>query len=359
MPERPAAAVQTGERRDMNHESRTVGVIYTGGTFGMVASKDGYVPTADLPERASAALQASGERGLPAFEWLDNPAPPVDSGSIVPRFWFQLAQTIAAAADRHDGFVVIHGTDTLAFTGSALSFLLAGLGRPVVVTGASRPFGEPDSDALGNLVNALRVAAAGKCDEVTLAFGESLLRANRATKRHGSTGNPFSSPAFGLLATLGERIEWQGIEPPPGAGEGDVPASAWRQSAVAFLSIYPGITGDVVHAVRDTGVGALVLEGYSAGIGPGGDAGFVRAIADTVNAGVVVGAVSQSREGRVQLGKYAVSTPLAEAGLVGGADMTREAAITKLHVLLGQGLDPETIAARFGQNLRGELTPEP
>jgi len=343
----------------MSQGASTVGVIYTGGTFGMVASKDGYVPTTDLPERASAALEASGEAGLPDIEWLDNSAPPVDSGSIVPRFWFELAQTIAASADHHDGFVVIHGTDTLAFTGSALSFLLAGLGKPVVVTGSSRPLGEAGSDALGNLVNALRVAAADDCDEVTLAFGGQLLRANRATKRHGSAAAPFSSPALEPLATLGPAIQWHDVEPPPRAGEQDVPAAEWGDTAVAFLSVYPGITGDVVRAVRDTGVGALVLEGYSAGIGPGGDAEFVRAIAETVTAGVFVGAVSQSREGRVRLGKYAVSTPLAEAGLVGGDDMTREAAITKLHVLLPQGLDPQTIADRFGRNLRGELTPEP
>jgi len=342
----------------MGQGSSTVGVIYTGGTFGMVASKAGYVPTTDLPERASAALEASGEAGLPDIEWLDNPGPPVDSGSIVPRFWFELAQTIAAAADRHDGFVVIHGTDTLAFTGSALSFLLAGLGKPVVVTGSSRPFGEPGSDALGNLVNALRVAAAEDCNEVTLAFGEQLLRANRATKRHGSAGTPFSSPALERLATFGTDIQWREIEALPGAGEWSVPAAPWGESAVGFLSIYPGITGDVVRAVRDIGLGALVLEGYSAGIGPGGDPDFVRAIADTVAAGVVVGAVSQSREGRVRLGKYAVSTPLAEAGLVGGADMTREAAIAKLHVLLAEGLGPATVADAFGRNLCGELTPE-
>lgn len=343
----------------MNDRENSIGVIYTGGTFGMVASERGYVPTTDLPDRAAAALRQSGADHLPRLEWLENPVPPIDSGSIEPRFWFELAAMIARAADEHDGFVVIHGTDTLAFTGSALSFLLAGLGKPVVVTGSSRPLGESGSDALDNLVNALRVAAASECDEVTLAFGERLLRANRATKRHGSAGSPFSAPALDPLATLGDRIDWHPVEPPPAAWTRELPAAAWQGSAVAFLSIYPGITGDIVRAVCETGIGALVLEGYSAGIGPGGDAGFVEAIADAVTAGVVVGAVSQSREGRVQLGKYAVSTPLADAGLVGGADMTREAAITKLHVLLAQGLGAETIANRFGRNLRGELAPEP
>jgi len=336
----------------------TVGVIYTGGTFGMVASATGYVPTTDLPERAEAALDSAAATDLARIGWIDSPRPPIDSGSIEPRFWFELAETITAAAGEHDGFVVIHGTDTLAFTGSALSFLLAGLGRPVVVTGSSRPLGEAGSDARENLVRALRVAAAPECGEVTLAFGDRLLRANRATKRHGNADNPFSSPALEPLAVLGDSIGWTGIDPPPRVAGGDLPRAAWRETAVGFLSIYPGIGGDVVRAVRDTGVDALVLEGYSAGIGPGGDADFVQAIADTVAAGVVVGAVSQSRAGRVRLGKYAVSTPLAEAGLVGGADMTREAAIAKLHVLLAEGLGPATVADAFGRNLCGELTPE-
>ncbi|MDZ7829656.1 MAG: asparaginase domain-containing protein [Halofilum sp. (in: g-proteobacteria)] len=343
----------------MSQGSSTVGVIYTGGTFGMVASRDGYVPTTDLPERASAALDASGERGLPAVEWLDNPAPPVDSGSIVPQFWFDLAQTIAVAADRYDGFVVIHGTDTLAFTGSALSFLLAGLGRPVVVTGASRPLGEAGSDALDNLVNALRVAAAGECDEVTLAFGEQLLRANRATKRHGSAGTPFSSPALGPLATLGERIEWQGIDPPPGAGEGNVPAATWRESAVAFLSIYPGITGDVVRAVRDTGVGALVLEGYSAGIGPGGDAGFRQR--DRGHGGCRrhrgrrVAESRGPRATRQVRGQYAAgrggTRRRCRHDARGGDHQVARAAVA--------GAGRGNHCRRFGRNLRGELTPEP
>jgi len=342
----------------MSQCSSTVGVIYTGGTFGMAASAAGYVPTTDLPGRAEAALDSAAATDLPRIGWIDNPGPPIDSGSIEPRFWFELAQTIAAAAEQHDGFVVIHGTDTLAFTGSALSFLLAGLGRPVVVTGSSRPLGEPGSDALANLVRALRVAASPDCDEVTLAFGDRLLRANRATKRHGSADNPFGSPALEPLAVLGNSIEWTGMDAPPRVEGGDPPCAGWCGTGVGFLSIYPGIGGDIVRAVRDTGIDALVLEGYSAGIGPGGNADFVQAIADTVAAGVVVGAVSQSRAGRVRLGKYAVSTPLAEAGLVGGADMTREAAIAKLHVLLAEGLGPATVANAFGRNLRGELTPE-
>ncbi|MDX1609486.1 MAG: asparaginase domain-containing protein [Halofilum sp. (in: g-proteobacteria)] len=334
----------------------SIGVIYTGGTFGMVPSERGYVPTEDLPERAEAALRDHGPVELPAFDWIDSGQPAVDSGAIEPRFWFELAQVVAAAAEAHDGFVVVHGTDTLAYTGSALSFLLAGLERPVVVTGSSRPLGERGSDALDNLLHALRVAAAQDCHEVTLAFGERLLRANRATKRHGTAAEPFDSPCFPPLAELGHSIHWRRVEPPPAVEPGPLPRAAWGDTRVAMLPVHPGIEGNTIRALRETGIDALVLEGYAAGIGPGGNTDFVRSIRECTDAGIVCGAVSQSREGYVQLGRYALSTPLADAGLVGGADMTREAALTKLHYLLGQGLAASDVAAAFGRNLRGELS---
>lgn len=341
-----------------NRAGGSVGVLYTGGTFGMVPSDRGYVPAEDIPERADAALDASGDAGLPAVHWLDTGMPPRNSGDIGPRFWFDLAAVIAAGRDAHDGFVVVHGTDTLAFTASALSFLLAGLGRPVVVTGASKPLGERGSNALGNLRLALRAAASAECDEVSVAFGSSLLRGNRATKRHGTARNPFVSPGLQPLADFDGALHWREVDPPPPAANGELPCASWRGSRVGLIPAYPGIDGDTLRALRDTGIGALLLEAYPASVGPGGNADFVAAIAECVRAGVVVGAVSQSRQGYVRLGRYAPSTPLAEAGLVGGADMTREAALAKLHVLLAQGLEPREIAAAFGRNLRGELTPE-
>ena len=341
----------------MSGRRSSVGVVYTGGTFGMVGSRRGYVPSADLPERAQAALDSSGGSDLPAVAWLESGWSPLDSGALVPRFWFDLAEVIAGAAGEHDGFVVIHGTDTLAYTASALSFLLAGLAVPVVVTGASRPLGEPGSDAVTNLADALRAAAATECREVTVAFGGRLLRGNRATKRQGTRERPFDSPCCPPLAELGDTIRWHAAPPPPANPAGPLPRAAWRGTRVAIVPSYPGIDGAIIRALCDTGIGGLILEGYSAGIGPGGDAGFVAAIAEAVRAGVVCGAVSQSRQGYVRLGKYALSTPLAEAGLVGGADMTREAALAKMHVLLAQGPDAGTVAGAFTQDLCGELTP--
>lgn len=342
-------------------DRRPVGLIYTGGTFGMTASERGYVPSTDLPARVEGGVAGLHGPGMPAIDWLEHEAgPPINSGDVTPAFWHRLARTIRGHAAHCRGFVVIHGTDTLAWTGSALSFLLGDLGQPVIVTGASRPLGEPGSDAPDNLVNALRVIAGTDCTEVAVAFGRNLLRANRATKRHGTFDEPFSSPACAPIGHLGERIELRSSagderpvprELPTAFGDGELPR-------VAHLAAYPGLEGSVVDAVLATGVRGLVLEAYPAGLGPGGDPSFVGALERASASGVVVGAVSQARGGRVRIGRYATSTPLAEAGVVGGEDMTPEAALAKLHCLLAADLAPEEIRGLFARNLQGELAAE-
>lgn len=331
-----------------------IGILYTGGTFGMVRSERGYTPSADLPERADRALAAAGHKDLPRLRWLEHEAgPPVNSSDIQPAFWYRLAAAIQAHAHDCDGFVVVHGTDTLAYTGSALSFLLANLDRPVVVTGARAPLGEDGSDALANLVGSVRAVAAGVTCEVTLAFGGRLLRANRASKRFASRERVFDSPNAPPLARLGSRLEWTDAEPAPTLA---LPEGAAHDRGVAMLPMFPGVNGDMIRALVKQGAAALILEAYPAGVGPGGDADFVAAVRTAVQSGVIVVAVSQSRHGRITLGRYATSTPLADAGLIGGEDMTREAALAKLHWLLGTGLDSDVLRTHFGQNLRGELS---
>lgn len=334
-----------------------IGVIYTGGTFGMVPSAAGYVPTTDLPQRVIDEIPALKSRDMPVMEWIPHPGPPVDSSDITPAFWYELAETIHGHASAFDGFVLIHGTDTLAYTGSALSFMLAALDSPVVLTGSSIPLGEPDSDAPMNFLNALRIAASGNCSEVTIAFGTQLLRANRATKRHGSADNPFTSPCAKPLAELDDVICWTNVQ--PAARDRALPrfeAATQRDVRVAMLPVFPGIDAELIRTVCATGIRGLILEAYPSGIGPGGDTGFVESIHQAVESGVVVAAISQARHGSVQLGRYASGTPLAEAGLIGGADMTREAAYAKLHFLLACGLTPAEVRSLFARNLRGELT---
>lgn len=338
---------------------RPVGVIYTGGTFGMVPSRHGYVPTTDLPERVRASMPELANTDIPAIEWIAHTGLPIDSCDTTPAFWYDLAANIARQADVCRGFVVIHGTDTLAYTGSALSFLLAGLECPVVLTGSRIPLGEPDSDAEANLLAAIRVAASGRTSEVTIAFGDRLMRANRTTKRHGSRDNPFDSPCLEKLADLGETIHWHDTQ--PAMVDPDLPRleEAIRHDIrVAVLPVYPGISGDLVRAISTTGIHGLILEVYPSGVGPGSDADFVTAVSQAITNDIVVGAVSQARRGSVHMGQYASGTPLAKAGLVGGADMTREAAYTKLHTLLSCNRSPASVRTLFARDLRGELTDE-
>ncbi len=331
----------------------TVGIIYTGGTFGMVPSEHGYQPSNDLPARVDAALAEGTHDALPALRWLEHDAgPPINSSDITPAFWYRLAETIRAHRDVHRGFVIIHGTDTLAYTGAALSFLLADLDRPVIVTGARAPLGENNSDALANLAGALQAAADGERCECLVAFAGRLLRANRTSKRYGSREHVFASPNEDPVGHFDSGLQWTSVAPPPG---GALPRATEHTREVVLLPIFPGIRGDLVRGLVDRGVAAILLEAYPAGVGPGGDADFVDAIRAATHAGVLVAAVPQSQHGSIQLGRYASSTPLAEAGILTGGDMTREAALAKLHWLLGTGLDPDAVARRFMQNLRGEL----
>jgi L-asparaginase len=340
---------------------RRIGVLYTGGTFGMERTGRGLAPSADLPQRLDAALADRAASDLPQLAWLDGTGPAIASSDARPAFWYDVADALRAAARDCDGFVVIHGTDTLAYTGAALSFLLARLERPVAVTGASAPLGEPGSDALEHFLTAVRAVEAMPVPQVVLAFGGVLLRANRATKRHGVGDNPFTAPCEGPLATADSGgARWHDDSPlPPVADALPVEPRREPRLRVGLVPVHPGLSGDMVRALARSAPAALVLEGYSAGIGPGGDADFVAAVRETVDAGTLVVALSQGHHGRIPLGKYATSTPLAEAGLISGADMTREAVLAKLQVLLGIDMSTAEVAGLLQRNLRGELTPDP
>ena len=332
----------------------SVGVLYTGGTFGMRPSARGYEPSTDLPARVDAAL--AGE-DLPLINWLDPDAgPPVGSSDITPEFWYRLAATIRRNADNHDGFVIIHGTDTLAYTGAALSFLLAGLERPVVITGARAPLGEPGSDALDNFRGALAAATCRRHPEVTVAFNGLLLRANRSSKRYGTPQHLFSSPHWPALAAFDHNgLRWAADLHAPDWPT--APTASFRADArIVLLPAYPGMDAQTVRALLDTGAGALILEGYPSGIGPGSDPDFVQALADADSAGVLLLGISQGQYGTVRMGQYATSTPLAEAGLLSGADLTREAALTKLHYLLCCDVDAATRKDLLRRSLCGELS---
>ena len=328
-------------------------VVNAGGTIGMVGTPHGYapVPGALGPYLEWIVENSRGELAPITFLELD---PPIDSANATPDSWRQIASILFQRRSDHAGFVVLHGTDTMAYTSSALSFLLPSFGKPVVVTGSQIPIARIRSDGRQNFIGALEVAADGGIPEVTLLFGDTLLRGNRAMKVDASGLDAFDSPRFPPLADIGIGIvvNHQAVR----AGEGDPRLTAGELGNVASVRLFPGFSASILANICQPPLQGLVIEAYGAGNGPSEDREFLAAIESATAAGVVVVIVTQCVRGSVQPGAYATGSALIRAGAVPGFDMTCEAALTKLAVLLGEGHDARTIAELMQQDLAGELT---
>jgi L-asparaginase len=322
-------------------------VAYVGGTIGMKDTGSGYAP---VPGHLSTQLRDRPE--LPELS-LGEYEPLLDSANARPGDWLRIAQDIARHRDEYDGFVVLHGTDTMAYTASALAFLLRGLGKPVVVTGSQIPLGVLRSDGRQNFTTAALVAARDDVEEVCLVFGSKILRGCRALKSSASGFEAFDSPNLPPLGEAGVEIEIDAARlRAPEPREIALPNNL--DAPVAQLRLYPGMPARLLEAAME-GARALVLEAYGAGTVPG-DPALLETLARGTSRGVVVAVVSQCVDGRVDLGAYATSAPLIAAGAVGGLDMTTEAAYAKLVVLLSEGRDPDEVRNLFTTDLAGELT---
>lgn len=328
-------------------------VLHTGGTIGMVETADGHVPATAALEPLLVAIVAGSSDELPPIAFMEL-HPLIDSSNATPATWCKIASILFEHRDQYDGFVVLHGTDTMAYTASALSFLLPGFGKPVVVTGSQIPIARARSDGRQNLVGALQVAARPDVPEVSLLFGEALLRGNRATKIDASGLDAFDSPRFPPLADIGVDIVVNSalVRSPhgePGLAVGNL-------ANVAAIRLFPGFSASILANLCMHPLQGLVIEAYGAGNGPSGDLAFLAAIEAATAQGIVVVVVTQCVRGSVQPGVYATGSALMRAGAIPGFDMTTEAALTKLAVLLGQGIDSATVAARMQENMAGELT---
>ncbi len=333
---------------------KKVCIIYTGGTIGMTRTEKGYAPCRGFLEQKMLATEDLHSEKLPAWELVEL-SPLLDSSNMTVREWNIIVGEIEKRYDDYDGFVVLHGTDTMAYTASALSFMLENLNKPVILTGSQIPFCEIRSDARDNLIASLMIAAEGRVSEVCLYFGGKLLRGNRATKYSADGLEAFKSPNYLYLADAGIDIRYNDALLRNGS-EGKLCVTKLKQVPIGVIKIFPGIQFELFEPIMTDKLQGIVIETFGAGNVPGGEDALLPIIRKAIANGTVITVCTQCPQGKVSLGAYETSSMLKEAGAVCGYDLTTEAAVAKLYYLFSKGHDSDTVKRLMEIDVCGELS---
>ena len=336
-------------------------LIYTGGTIGMKEDPESgaLVPfdfgslLEEVPELRKFALR------IDSYTF----SPLIDSSDVEPSLWQALARLIKEKYDDYDGFVILHGTDTMAYSASALSFMLDNLDKPVIFTGRQLPIGRPRTDGKENLISAVEIAAARDSQgraivpEVCICFNSKLFRGNRSTKVSATGFSAFNSPNYPPLATAGININYNsGFIHYPKDRNKEFEINTELDTRVSVLKIHPGITEQAVSDILlGSGTRAVILETYGSGNAIS-KPWFLQIVKDAIRMGKVLLNVTQCLSGEVNMDIYATGCCLKEAGVVSGHDITTESALAKLFFLLGSESDVERIKKLLEKNLKGEIS---
>ncbi|MGY3214654.1 asparaginase [Mucilaginibacter sp. HD30] len=332
-------------------------IIYTGGTIGMMADPVTKVLKPinfeQIMDNVPELEKLNCKIKVHSFNEI------IDSSNMNPAIWSELAGLIQDNYDDVDGFVILHGSDTMAFTASALSFMLENLAKPIIFTGSQLPISAIRTDAKENLMTAIEIANAKKSDrarvpEVCIYFDYKLFRGNRSFKYNSSKFEAFRSPNYPILAESGVHLRFSvnDIRQPNNEA---LTVHNNLANDVAVLKLYPGIGPKVVEAVLGADVRGVVMETFGAG-NTTTDQWFIDLLKQAIDGGKVIVDISQCKVGTVELGRYETSKQLKDIGVANGYDMTYEAAVTKMMFLLGQSEDPKQVKELMEVDLRGELT---
>lgn len=330
-------------------------ILNTGGTISCKKTEQGYEPASNYVAQALASISALKHPEMPDYT-VKEYQPLLDSSNMTVQEWNLIANDIAKHYTQFDGFIIFHGTDTMAYTASALSFMLENLGKPVIVTGSQIPLSEVRNDAIDNVITSLWLCAHQAISEVCIYFNQRLLRGNRTQKISAQKFNAFDSPNYPHLASIGIDIELQQhlLLPRPNS---EFKLQTMSSHFIANFRLFPGFASEVLAYILHQPLKGLILETYGAGNAQNNDPRLLTLLTEACQKGVIVVNCTQCQEGRVEMSQYATGNSLKNAGLISGHDMTPEAAHCKLLYLLSKNLSIPKVKELMETNLCGELEP--